>query len=279
MQVQTMIEQMLFTTVRITTTSAEGSGSGTGFLLAEERAEGGTAVLLVTNKHVIEGAAEVVLHLIAADSAGTPALGQELKLFCFPNQFHGHPDPNVDIAMLGLGGTLQKFSDAGTPAFIRTVSPSMCATKATLDEYEPIEPVTFIGYPNGLYDSASLLPIVRQGYAATAMNVDYENTPTFLIDASVFPGSSGSPVFLVPRPSAPDKYGNITIGGPAKPPMLLGIVAAVHQRQVPVMLASAASGIPVVNDLIDLGIVYKASAIHDLARQLMAEETRSDRSA
>ncbi|MBG6084728.1 hypothetical protein [Zhihengliuella flava] len=111
------------------------------------------------------------------------------------------------------------------------------------------------------------------------MNVDYENTPTFLIDASVFPGSSGSPVFLVPRPSAPDKYGNITIGGPAKPPMLLGIVAAVHQRQVPVMLASAASGIPVVSDLIDLGIVYKASAIHDLARQLMAEETRSARSA
>jgi len=268
-----MIEQMLFTTVRITTTSAGGSGSGTGFLLAEERAEGGTAVLLVTNKHVVEGAIEVVLHLIAANSAGAPALGRELTLRCSPSLFHGHPDPNIDIAMLGLGGGLEQLHDAGTPAFFKTVSPSMCATKTMLDEYEPIEPVTFIGYPNGLYDSASLLPIVRQGYAATAMNVDYENTPTFLIDASVFPGSSGSPVFLVPRPSAPDKHGNITIGGPAKSPVLLGIVAAVHQRQVPVLLTSVASGIPVVNDLIDLGIVYKASAIHDLARQLISAET------
>lgn len=270
MQVQTMIEQLLFSTVRITTTAAGQSGSGTGFFLAEERPEGGTAVLLVTNKHVIAGADQVTLHLIAAGPANTPALGSELTMTCSPQQFTGHTDPEIDIAMIGVGGALQQFADAGTPAFFRSVTPSMCATKVTLEDYEPIEPVTFIGYPNGLYDSASLLPIVRQGFAATAMNIDYQAKPVFLIDASVFPGSSGSPVFLVPRPSMPDKRGNITIGGPAKPPVLLGIVAAVHQRQVPVILASANQGLPVVNELIDLGIVYKASAIHELARQLIS---------
>lgn len=270
MQVQTMTEQLLFTTVRITTITAGHSGSGTGFLLAEERPEGGAAVLLVTNKHVIAGADRVVLHLIAAGTADTPALGSGLTLTCHPSQFRGHPDPDIDVAMIGVGGALQQLAEAGTPAFIRSVSPSMCATKETLEDYEPIEPVTFIGYPSGLYDSASLLPIVRQGYAATAMNIDYEDKPVFLIDASVFPGSSGSPVFLVPRPSAPDKRGNITIGGPAKPPVLLGIVAAVHQRQVPVILAAAGPGVPMVNELIDLGIVYKASAIHELAMQVIA---------
>lgn len=81
-------------------------------------------------------------------------------------------------------------------------------------DFEPNKPVTFIGYPNGLYEFTSLLPIVRQGYAATAMHIDHGGKPTFLIDAFVFPGSSGSPVFLVPRPSAPDKFGNIIIGGP-----------------------------------------------------------------
>ncbi|TFD74495.1 hypothetical protein E3T48_13320 [Cryobacterium fucosi] len=138
-----------------------------------------------------------------------------------------------------------------------------------------VNTVTFIGYPNGLYDSASLLPIVRQGYAATAMNVDYEGKPTFLIDASVFPGSSGSPVFLVPRPSVPDKRGNITIGGHPRPPILLGIVAAVHQRQVPVLQTSAGGGVPFVYDLIDLGIVYKASEVHSLADQLISGAPKS----
>jgi S1-C subfamily serine protease len=266
-----MIEQLLFTTVRITTTTATGQlGSGTGFLLAEDRAGGGASVLVVTNKHVISGADKVTLHFMAAGSGNTPALGMGRTLVATPDKFVGHPDSDIDIAVIGVGGALQQLANAGNPAFIKTVSPSMCATKEKLEECEPIEPVTFIGYPNGLYDSASLLPIVRQGYAATAMNVDYEAKPVFLIDASVFPGSSGSPVFLVPRPAAPDKRGNITIGGPAKPPILLGVVAAVHQRQVPVLLTTAVHGIPVVNELIDLGIVYKASAIRELASQVIA---------
>jgi hypothetical protein len=85
----------------------------------------------------------------------------------------------------------------------------------------------------------------------------------------VFPGSSGSPVFLLPRPSAPDKHGNIVLGGPSRPPVFLGVVAAVHQRQVPVLQTDAGGGLPFVYDLIDLGIVYKAREVHALARQLI----------
>ena len=214
MEVQTLIEQMLFITVRITTLTTDGkAGSGTGFLLSEDQPQGGVALIVVTNKHVVEGAANVTLHFLGGTGSGQPALGTDRPLVTTPDQFVGHPDPEVDIAMIGVGGALQQLADAGTPAFFRSVSPAMCATPEVLREFEPIEPVTFIGYPNGLFDSASLLPIVRQGHAATALNVDYQGKPTFLIDASVFPGSSGSPVFLVPRPSAPDKHGNITIGG------------------------------------------------------------------
>ena len=270
MEVRTLTEQLLFITVRITTLTAEGrAGSGTGFLLSEENPQGGTSLLVVTNKHVVEGAASITMHFLAA-SGQSPELGTERTLSAGPELFIGHPDPAVDIAMIRVGGALQELADAGTPAFFRSVSTSMCATSSVLQEFEPIEPVTFIGYPSGLYDSASFLPIVRQGYAATAMDVDYEGKPTFLIDASVFPGSSGSPVFLVPRPSAPDKFGNITIGGPARPPVLLGIVAAVHQRQVPVLQTDAGIGVPFVYDLIDLGIVYKAREIQTLASRLIA---------
>lgn len=270
MEVQTLIEQLLFVTVRITTLTPEGrAGSGTGFVLAEDRPQGGACLLLVTNKHVIEGAQTVTMHFLAASPDGRPQLGRERKLHAAPDTFVGHPDPAIDVAMIGIGGSLEQLAQAGTPAFFRSVSTSMCATRKVLNDFEPIEPVTFIGYPNGLFDSTSLLPIVRQGHAATALNVDYEGKPRFLIDASVFPGSSGSPVFLVPRPSAPDKHGNITIGGPGRPPVLLGVVAAVHQRQVPVLQTDAGGGLPFVYDLIDLGIVYKANEIRSLATSMI----------
>jgi hypothetical protein len=270
MEVRTLTEQLLFITVRITTLTADGrSGSGTGFLLSEDNPQGGASLLVVTNKHVVEGAETVTMHFLAG-SGDTPDLGRERTLVATSRQFTGHPDPDIDIAMIGVGGALQQLAEAGKPAFFRSVSVSMCATSESLMEFEPIEPVTFIGYPNGLYDFTSLLPIVRQGYAATAMDVDYGGKPTFLIDASVFPGSSGSPVFLVPRPSAPDKFGNIIIGGPARPPILLGVVAAVHQREVPVLQTNAGGGVPFVYDLIDLGVVYKARAIHALASQMIS---------
>jgi hypothetical protein len=273
--VQTVREQLLFVTVRITTLSADGqsTGSGTGFILAEQLPSGGAALMLVTNKHVIAGAAMVTMHFVAATSDGAPDLGVERVVHAVPDQFTGHPDPEIDVAILGVGGALDGLASQGTPAFFRSVSTEMCATNEILERYEPIEPVTFIGYPNGLFDSTSLLPIVRQGHSATALAIDYGGKPTFLIDASVFPGSSGSPVFLVPSPSAPDKFGNITIGGAPTPPVFLGVVAAVHQRQVPVLQTGA--GTPFVYDLIDLGIVYKARAVLELARQMITATGRS----
>jgi hypothetical protein len=88
------------------TASAGQTGSGTGVLLAEERPGRVSAVILVTNKHVIAWADRVALYLIAAGSSDTPALGTGLTLTCTPSQFVGHPDPEIDVAMIGVGGGL-----------------------------------------------------------------------------------------------------------------------------------------------------------------------------
>lgn len=263
MQVQTLIEQLLFSTVRITTTSPHGSGLGTGFFWMKSPDSNGEAhVFLVTNKHVIEGATSAVLHFIGGSADG-PHLGQEVVCQVDPSQaFRGHADPNIDVAVMPLGGPIRALRAAGSDVYFRAVSEAQSATNESLAAYEPIEPVTFIGYPNGLYDTTSLLPIVRRGHSATALTIDYEGKPMFLVDASVFPGSSGSPVFLMRNPSAPDKYGNITIGGPAEV-IFLGIVAAVYQRSVPVLTAGSAD--PFVHDALDIGIVYKASTVTEVA--------------
>lgn len=264
MQVQTMIEQMLFTTVRITTTSSQGAGLGTGFFwMKTPDSEGRAQLFLVTNKHVIEGQNSAELHFIGGSNAA-PRLGEEIAVTVDdpPSHFAGHPDPTIDVALMPVGGVISQLRTSGRQVFFRAVSEAQAATTESLAAYEPIEPVTFIGYPNGLYDTTSLLPIVRRGHSATALTIDYEGRPIFLVDASVFPGSSGSPVFLMRNPSAPDKYGNIVIGGTPEV-IFLGVVAAVYQRLVPVLTA-APSG-QFVHDALDIGVVYKASTVAEVA--------------
>lgn len=264
MQVVSVIEQLMFATVRITTTSAGSGGLGTGFIYSDvSPITQLRRLFLVTNKHVIAGADTSTIHFIA-DGGGHPLLGQEFPITVNQPElsFRGHPDPDIDITMMPLERILDVFQGRGQRAFYRSIPHTVCADEAKLMDYEPIEPVTFIGYPNGLFDSASLLPIVRRGHSATALTVDYGGKPIFLIDASVFPGSSGSPVFLLVPASTPDKHGDVYMGrGPQL--LFLGVVAAVYQRDVPVLTGA---GAPYINEMLDLGIVYKASAVAELAQ-------------
>jgi len=55
------------------------------------------------------------------------------------------------------------------------------------------EPVSIIGYPFGLTGGA-LLPIWKTGHIASEPDVDYEDLPVFLVDATTREGMSGSPV-------------------------------------------------------------------------------------
>ncbi|CAM3739355.1 trypsin-like serine peptidase [Smaragdicoccus niigatensis] len=262
MQVNTVIEQLLFTTIRITTTYPNGdTGSGTGFVYAKEMPGGDRRLAVVTNKHVIEGADEVTLHFVGGD-AGGPALGVGVSVDVPSTAFTGHPDPDIDVAAMRIGKIVDALVQRGTPVFFRAVPSAIAATPQRLEDFEPIEPVIFVGYPNGLYDSHSKLPIVRRGHSASALNVDYEGKPTFLIDASVFPGSSGSPVFLYLPSAAPDKHGNFAVN--TSPTLVfLGVVAAVYHRGAPVIQALHIPGIAA-EEMIDLGVVYKASTVSEL---------------
>lgn len=115
-------------------------------------------------------------------------------------------------------------------------------------------------------------PITPQSFGEDSprppSTLDYENLPAFLIDASVFPGSSGSPVFLWNPGTYRARSGGVVVGTRF---LLLGILAAVHVRKllaevVPVPTRVAA----VFDEPIDLGIVYKASAIAEVL-DLVAE--------
>lgn len=61
------------------------------------------------------------------------------------------------------------------------------------------------GYPNGLWDEKHNLPLVRKGITSTHPALDVEMETKYdkksgIVDMACWPGSSGSPIFLVKVP-------------------------------------------------------------------------------
>lgn len=130
-------------------------------------------------------------------------------------------------------------------------------------ELDAIETVTFIGYPNGIWDSKNLVSVARRGTTASLLEVDFEDTPPFLIDASVFGGFSGSPVFILNQGSFPTKDVGLFAGSRL---MFIGVVAAVFLRKqwneiVSVPIPTASKPMVQNEEMIDLGVVLKARAV------------------
>ena len=138
---------------------------------------------------------------------------------------------------------------------------------------EAVDEVTFVGYPNGLFDSKSGTPIARRGVTATPITLDYEGWPAFLVDAPVFGGSSGSPVYSIQGGMRPNLNGALVLGEPERA-SLLGVLAAVYMRQVS-GIVQALPAAQIVGELsmqqeLDLGIVFRSSTIQECCQLIRA---------
>jgi V8-like Glu-specific endopeptidase len=261
---QSLTEQLLIPTVYIETEAGGARGIGTGFLYAVETDQG-TTHWLVTNKHVLAGADRIKFRMVRAHThVKGPRLGEPAEAEvsgAHAMAWQGHPDSEVDVAVMPFVPVLNGMVNNGREPFFITIPAEMAMTSATARDLDAIEEVVFIGYPNGLYDTANLTPVARRGITATHPGIDYRGQPAFLIDGSVFPGSSGSPVFIANQGSYAPKAGGLVAGSRA---ILLGVLAAVHVREASGEIVTA-TGPPKVSfqDPLNLGIVYKASAIDE----------------
>jgi hypothetical protein len=287
MRVETLAEQLFFVTCRIEAHSRTAAWTGTGFVYAVET-DRGPAHFLVTNKHVLENpetgpAEEMTLRFVQGQVANPIptqiALGQATQVTIKglnPDMWVGHPDRSVDVACFPMSPVLEDMARRGVPAFFRAVSPEMCLGVGADVDTDAIESLVFIGYPNGLFDTANFLPILRRGTTATPLEVDYRGKPAFLMDASVFPGSSGSPVFILDRGIYVTRGGATVVGSRIA---CVGIVAAVHTRRVDGEVQQVdTSLVAEFREPIDLGIVYKAVAI-DRCVQLLLDRAGLSRKA
>jgi V8-like Glu-specific endopeptidase len=272
MKVESIAEHLFFTTIKIDTISTSGQlGAGTGFFFLH-RIDGEQGIpIIVTNKHVIERTTGGHLTFHQKENS-KPKLGQNFKLAIqdWNAIWIGHPSPDVDIAFAFLRPIEQHIkTQYNIEIFYTFIDSKTLPSPEQEAGFDAIEPVTFIGYPNGIWDSKNFLPVARRGTSASPINVDFEGTPKFIIDASVFGGSSGSPVFILNQGIYTDKLGNSTIGSRV---IFVGVVAAVFFRTqlseiVQIPIPTQTQPMAQQREMLDLGIVFKARTVTEAIQE------------
>jgi len=259
-------KKLLFSAVRVDTLSEDGSeGAGTAFVVNTSH-NGLEHLFLVTNRHVVEDAKSGSLVFTCAD-AGLPVIGRgfKIEIDAFAHAWYYHPNPEVDLAITPLKPLESMVHQMGTQIYYHAVSldnPLM----TQFEHFDALENVLFVGYPNGIWDKANLMPILRRGTTATPIALDFENKPEFLIDAAVYPGSSGSPVFIY----SPEKMIS------NQPLVFAGVISAVFFKEEATRIASGPipSQTPTgmfCSEMIDLGLVIKSNLVKDLVLTYLHE--------
>jgi hypothetical protein len=191
-------EQYAYTTVRIECLLKDGEiGQGTAFFFEFPRGIGQHLPVLITNRHVIEDSVSMEFRLRSKKPDGSPnnRVNTQFKSNTTEKDWIGHPDSRVDLAAFVVGHHISAMTASGPPPFFRACNPQVIPTKNDVHQYDAVEDVLMVGYPEGIWDSVNNLPIIRSGITATHPAFDYEDQKEFLIDVACFHGSSGSPVF------------------------------------------------------------------------------------
>jgi S1-C subfamily serine protease len=270
-EIDSIAKRLLFSTVRVDTELEDGSqGSGTAFIITHSHAKG-TTPFVVTNRHLVEGVRRGGL-VFTRGAAGRPALGQRFQLNIeeFPAAWFFHPDASVDLALVPLRPLERAARALGVELYYHAVDSSRIPDAATTRGFDALEDVLFVGYPSGVWDHVNLMPILRRGTTATPLELDFEGHKQFLIDAAVYPGSSGSPVFVMRSDARRSHLPN------GRTIWFAGVIAAVFFREepdtlVPRPVPTHAPPRSVCSEMIDLGLVIKSESVREVIEVFLRE--------
>ncbi|KQP22758.1 trypsin-like peptidase domain-containing protein [Pseudorhodoferax sp. Leaf267] len=229
-----LIDELVFSVVRIECETPQGVRCGTGFFFAFLLEDGKRSPCLVTSRHVVEGATHGRFYLALKDEEGRILRNQDLefKVPHFEERCHPHPDPSVDLVVFFVGAILQTMKNQGHKFHITYLSRSSLMEEDEIASLSILENIVLAGYPIGLWDRRHSQPVLRRGITATHPALPYNGAPEFLIDAPCAAGLGGAPIFVrrgqpVEEPAATSSLGLL---GPvpthSRRMALLGILCA-----------------------------------------------------
>ena len=217
MKPQTTSEQMLFSTVRIV---ASNNSTGTGFFFNFTFKDNKTVPVIITNKHVVNNnQKEEVKFFLHTKNSDTP--DDEKINISFTTDWHFHPDQ--DLCFCFVAPLFKQIKDQKQKEiFYIPITENLIWDNTKLEELSAIEDVVMVGYPSGLWDQKNNLPLFRKGITSSHPATDFNDKNVGAVDMACFPGSSGSPIFVLNENGYTDKKGNSYLGG--KRVIFLGIL-------------------------------------------------------
>lgn len=270
-------EMITYSTVLIKCQYSNGTtGSGTGFIinLCQDTKKGTCVPVLITNNHVVENSIKTVFEFCKADDMGNPIDTEPFSFAYEGNSWVHHPDKNVDLRCLFLAEALNELQKANIKIFYIPLKTDMIPSAEQLNQLSAMEDVVMIGYPIGLSDTYNHKPIIRRGITSSHPNKDYQGKKEILLDMACYPGSSGSPVFILNQGAFTTSKG-ISIGNRI---LLLGVLYGGHEFNARGVLQFATLPnvpSPVTRIPINLGIMIKAERIlefEDMIKKLSGGE-------
>lgn len=197
---QTISEQLLFATVKI---SYNGS-VGTGFFF-HLSIDGKQYPIIITNRHVVQNQTSAEVSFFVHLKENNLVTDQNLNVK-FHTDWYSHP--NQDLCFCFVKPLLDQVLElAKKEVFYIAITEDLIWDAQKLDSLRAVEDVLMVGYPIGLWDEKNNLPLFRKGITSSHPAVDFNRQKIGAVDMACFPGSSGSPIFIVNEGGYTDKRG------------------------------------------------------------------------
>jgi hypothetical protein len=217
--------------------------SGTGFWVKSPEGHD----TLVTNKHIFDPSlkstdfsglkiSKIMIQVRKKDEKGYTSTTELLEVDL--RRVDALVHTTADTAALFSPTFMLKKGIYGNFGY-ETLSYSEVAGEDFLNnETEMLDPVAFIGFPQNWYDHARQAPIARLAHIASDSSAPFSNLEITSADVSLvtglsFGGSSGSPVFLLPKGINIQSSPGLQINSPYIPGALVGIMSG-HCRDFPI---------------------------------------------
>ena len=204
MEPKTISEQLMFNTVKLV--ASDGS-SGTGFFY-NFRVNDKVYPTIITNKHVVNYNQNETMTFYLHLKTGEKSSDENYQVTYTTNWiFHS----TKDLCFCFINPVFQEVkSRTGKDIFYIANDDSVVATSQKLDELSALEELVMVGYP--------------KGYTASHPAIDFNEKGIGLVDMACFPGSSGSPIYILNENGYVDKNGTHYLG--ASRIILVGILYA-----------------------------------------------------